>query len=422
MSQINLSVDSNKVMDPGILNFKDFGGGMSSTECYPIYTGLWVLFIMFYPCSCQINVLEYRVLYQIWSWLTTFNIWRLIPIQGSWQRLWCVPFGTGHYPCWQSEGGEGPLVAQDPSNMAMSQLSEWHTWTVPTHHPKAVNLAVNTQWTFQKRGRITLTSSGTCWRFCGMQILPFLHGCFPAVPDIQLDVWLWNGSVFLRRSFSLICHERFHSENIIPALLPVFWPLCLIRFDTADIVRSAFHQCVHQIISLSLSETEVRHQCFVTTHKTEETLVDTHLDLGAGCGRPAFLIRVQVFREQTMDEDTVQTDSQDLVCFISFIVYLQNIQRAKTWNEVRGRTIHCFAWAQWGLGKARPCFSHRSRWYHTTPEATQEKFKLCELQYQCNCLVENIISLLALYRHQDCCIFKPQDARFHSFFVLTLPA
>lgn len=92
-------------------------------------------------------------------------------------------------------------------------------------------------------------------------------------------------------------------------------------------MRSAFHQCLHQIISLSLSETEVRHQCVVTTHKTEETLVDTHLDLGAGCGRPAFLICVQVFREQTMDEDTVQTDSQDFVCFTLLILKTYNGQK-----------------------------------------------------------------------------------------------
>lgn len=48
--------------------------------------------------------------------------------------------------------------------------------------------------------------------------------------------------------------ERVPQWGCWPALLPVFRPFCLIWFDAADIVRSAFHQRVHQIICLSLPE------------------------------------------------------------------------------------------------------------------------------------------------------------------------
>lgn len=52
----------------------------------------------------------------------------LVPIQDSWRRPWSCPSGTDRCPCWQSGGGEGRPVAQDPSNKATSQRSEWHTW------------------------------------------------------------------------------------------------------------------------------------------------------------------------------------------------------------------------------------------------------------------------------------------------------
>lgn len=125
----------------------------------------------------------------------------LLPIQGSWQRPWCVPSGTGRYPCWQTGGGEGPPAALDPSNMATSPLSEWHTWVRHTQQPKVTfwecvwaallfqDERTEMDASFQEARRIKLTSSETYWRLCGTQIQPFLLVCFPAVPGIQPDAW-----------------------------------------------------------------------------------------------------------------------------------------------------------------------------------------------------------------------------------------
>lgn len=49
-----------------------------------------------------------------------------------------------------------------------------------------------------------------------------------------------------------------------------------------------------------------------------ELRLNSDLDLWASCGRPAFLVHVQVFREQAMNEGTVQTKSKDFICVISF--------------------------------------------------------------------------------------------------------
>lgn len=40
----------------------------------------------------------------------------------------------------------------------------------------------------------------------------------------------------------------------LPSLLPVLWLLSLVGLDAADVVGGAFHQRVHQVISLFLKE------------------------------------------------------------------------------------------------------------------------------------------------------------------------
>lgn len=52
---------------------------------------------------------------------------------------------------------------------------------------------------------------------------------------------------------------------------------------------------------------------------------NSHLDLGAGCGRPAFLICVEVFREQAADEITKET-SRGEITFIVFFLFFCQIQ------------------------------------------------------------------------------------------------
>lgn len=72
-------------------------------------------------------------------------------------------------------------------------------------------------------------------------------------PKKQMEYHHSLGSVYYM--FECMCLSEWGRW---PALLPVFRSFCLIGFDTADIVRRAFHQRVHQIISLPLSETPVR--------------------------------------------------------------------------------------------------------------------------------------------------------------------
>lgn len=99
--------------------------------------------------------------------------------------------------------------------------------------------------------------------------------------------------------------------------------------------------------------------------------LDSHLDLWAGCRRPAFLVCVQVFREQALDKDTAGANVT--IVFVNF-AYFQELQHRMTqsWDGSGKLTSHCFAWAQWGRGRARPGSSRRSRWYRRTPEKTTE--------------------------------------------------
>lgn len=143
----------------------------------------------------------------------------LLPIQGSSQRLWCVPSGTGHYPCWQSGGGEGLPAAQVPSSMATSQLSEWRTWVTITQ--TNITTAMKTLLHF----RIRITSSETCWRPCGRRIPPVLRGCSHADPDIRPDAWPWNGSVCVRVSvsYSSFCFVTARMLTCSPPSLLASW-------------------------------------------------------------------------------------------------------------------------------------------------------------------------------------------------------
>lgn len=98
---------------------------------------------------------------------------------------------------------------------------------------------------------------------------------------------------------------------------------------------------------------------------------DSHFDLWAGCRRPAFFVCVQVFREQAPDEGTA--GACVTIVFVHF-AYFQKLQHqvSQSWDGSGKLTIHCFAWAQWGQGRARPGSSHRSRWYRRTPEKTAD--------------------------------------------------
>lgn len=102
--------------------------------------------------------------------------------------------------------------------------------------------------------------------------------------------------------------------------------------------------------------------------------LDSHFDLWAGCRRPAFLVCVQVFREQAPDEGTA--GACVTIVFVNF-AYFQKLQHqvSQSWNHPGKLTIHCFAWAQWGQGRARPGSSHRSRWYRRTPEKTTDTIR-----------------------------------------------
>lgn len=48
--------------------------------------------------------------------------------------------------------------------------------------------------------------------------------------------------------------------------------------------------------------------------------LDSHLDLGAGCGRPAFLVRVQVFREEAPVEGAAGANVT--IVFVHFAYFL----------------------------------------------------------------------------------------------------